>query len=1016
MSHVQLKAAKAAIAKPTNTPSPSLRSLSSGDSTLSELTTPASTDSGTTVSPSLVNPYLKKPSPPLPGKADGQVDVRPLGRAKSTVSGRRSSLKFFDYVAQMCGAPPFDRLTAAYLAEDNLERHLWNLGSAAVACPIAHSAVEAHSIGDVGDDPTSKSKTKSSKPGNLKDDQRGTHYVISSILNFMGGLKNSLREKFPDHKDWPRSPSDNPEWYSALLAAMEKEFKRNKQSHAWSGARFGNGRTRSLYSEIDSTSHHAPCPDEGELIYNWFSGSREDEPDMCQLGFSVDLKSINRNLFVKADTRKPETFRDIGRNILSHQSVMRGGEIKFAQWNDVYYDLKLHAIAFPKHQSKTLTSQTVALVPHQSCPFLCSFFALGLIIGPGQGLRRTNLQVDEGLLLPVFPSLYVQDSSAVCRKITSSLQSGLIDSAPDEVRQGCSQKSMRSGAVTELSMHPASTLFTVAARSGHSTGTNVDSYLDPMKLERSMPGAKILAGHANLDRVVQAPVPWWIDGSLVTLNSKMSFKPQFERMHRTWLAGGRVELFYKGKPLHMLSQILLCVQIMHYADIRRENPHCHWTQYMNQLARDAELTAPGYSWPEEILVLWSDELLGRFNDINDHLGDMKPYTLQSFMNRVDNHHRGLQEVKAAQRLLNEQTKDQLGAVALGLNEMSEDLKSIFTILGMPHTPSRRNGLAATVREATSPPLRRSPRRRLVPPVYTYASPGSVECVGVKSPTSATAAAAAAAVAGASSPVQFNNVNNFHVHGSNINVGGPSNGSRNESPKFGSIVAPRPAGDSVVAPPNVFGHMARQSQAKESTAGTILLRDVLKELHENGGGKGIKHSMVMRDLPVPKSCSTDKARFMYVMDLCQFTFTAEQRQRLEQPAKNQDPNELIGFYQFLEISAVRKLLSLNDKTEEEIDTIMRQKKSGAQHRHSVNALGKRVKKYKNWMNGVLDRHPPKNKADPSPLMERWWVLERAKAGTPPGNTSMRSFYAATKGSRDNKRPKQGGGPNNKKQRT
>ena len=71
-------------------------------------------------------------------------------------------------------------------------------------------------------------------------------------------------------------------------------------------------------------------------------------------------------------------------------------------------------------------------------------------------------------------------------------------------------KSLRSAAITQLSLHPRSTIFEVTARSGHKTGTNLDSYIDPDKLERTLPGAKVLSEHASVNQTVEIPAPWWL--------------------------------------------------------------------------------------------------------------------------------------------------------------------------------------------------------------------------------------------------------------------------------------------------------------------------------------------------------------------------------------------------------------------------------------------------------------------------------------------------------------------------
>lgn len=57
-------------------------------------------------------------------------------------------------------------------------------------------------------------------------------------------------------------------------------------------------------------------------------------------------------------------------------------------------------------------------------------------------------------------------------------------------------KSLRKGMITEVAMVSFITLFMVCARSGHSTGTSPESYMDPMNPLRSLPAANALHGNA----------------------------------------------------------------------------------------------------------------------------------------------------------------------------------------------------------------------------------------------------------------------------------------------------------------------------------------------------------------------------------------------------------------------------------------------------------------------------------------------------------------------------------------
>ena len=56
-------------------------------------------------------------------------------------------------------------------------------------------------------------------------------------------------------------------------------------------------------------------------------------------------------------------------------------------------------------------------------------------------------------------------------------------------------------------MHALVTLFQACALTGHSTGTNLDSYLDALNPLRALPGANALHGNKDLHTKVVLPEP-----------------------------------------------------------------------------------------------------------------------------------------------------------------------------------------------------------------------------------------------------------------------------------------------------------------------------------------------------------------------------------------------------------------------------------------------------------------------------------------------------------------------------
>ena len=154
----------------------------------------------------------------------------------------------------------------------------------------------------------------------------------------------------------------------------------------------------------------------------------------------------------------------------------------------------------------------------------------------------------------MFPDKHHHSLSGVSQRIGNGLKSGLPTSCPNEAKESLSVKSLRQGSITETSLHPRAGLFEVCGMSGHKTGCNIDSYLDPNKIERSFPAAKILAEHNSVHKNVEFTKPWWLPSP--------KCRTPFEKMHEILLTGNVVPAFHKGGHMHFPSAIALAQHIM----------------------------------------------------------------------------------------------------------------------------------------------------------------------------------------------------------------------------------------------------------------------------------------------------------------------------------------------------------------------------------------------------------------------------------------------------------------------
>ena len=117
------------------------------------------------------------------------------------------------------------------------------------------------------------------------------------------------------------------------------------------------------------------------------------------------------------------------------------------------------------------------------------------------GLFRNEEDVGKGLGTNAFPTLHRINDESVAKRMTTVIR----ESLPEGTQKHFSSKSVRKGTVNIMSEHPSATVFSVCARSGHTTGTTLDSYLDKKNPLRGLPAANSLFEREDLRTRVVLP-------------------------------------------------------------------------------------------------------------------------------------------------------------------------------------------------------------------------------------------------------------------------------------------------------------------------------------------------------------------------------------------------------------------------------------------------------------------------------------------------------------------------------
>lgn len=907
--------------------------------------------------------------PDLPRKPNGEYNFETLGAAASTAEGRKQSTRALNTWCVLFNRPEFQELTKSQMANDNLEQLVWDFACFVASVPIPKN----YQAGFAPPSATSKSMV-----------------MISTITKWIYGICRCLREKFPDHETWPSSLADNPKWVSEIIQRLLHTWKGN-YINKWSkdaDLQFGQNKIRAVYSEDHP---HYSLEDRCEMAA-WYGpeieASKGHAMDTPYSG--ADLRSMMRKAFKESTPLNSESFYKPCREIVAWCKIIRGGEIKHDRWSEYEFIETMQALNTKKHQQKILAEPMASPIVWNSSDFLlCSLFWLGSFILFGEGLRRTQLQIEDRLEDMVFFHEYHFASSNVARRIGQGLKSNLPSTASKEQKATVSQKSLRYGAITELTMHPKAGLFEVCGRSGHKTGVNIDSYVDQTNPARGLVGARIMAKHTNFSKPEIIPCPWWLPHR---------FKDSFTRLLTASLSGNCVPAFQPTGHLYRFMQHLLCIHIFWYGRIKDEYGSNHpWVLAWNELGQRAQIVDPMEpdKCVEIVLEEWSLCLWERHDAVNDRVDetDMSNLTLRCLFEKVIAGSQRSQELLVAQQRLREDMKECFGHMRSDIVSMQKECASTRSAYIKEHqehmelkeeirrlrdkTAFLKSPSGSAMNAALSMP--RTPEHLIRRSAPTPPSSGSVLVL-----TAEEAAASKKAKAPRNSSVVTQHQRVDTNHGTVV---------------FGAVSAPQALSAPQVDPQanryerkvDSVAHLLTGKASKVGEEGKIMLHVLFAELRKERGnwfaGPGEFHDGTRK---VHASCKKAKAKFRYVMELVESAITPAQRSRLcSRPGPDHPNTEDIAFYDAVRDQTMDKMLTLEDKNPE-VEKATQKKTPGCAPKPTVLALGARVKNYKNLVREQLNYPEPMGRYDPTPLIPG--VRRGLPNGTPKGNKSIKRMFA------------------------
>lgn len=483
---------------------------------------------------------------------------RTLGQAPSSYATTQSGLRLAKAYRKLRQLP--ENVVEAEIAEDNIIHYMSSLCCWAAVTPIPKYF----------DD-----NLQPSTPGSMQC------CTTETLIGYIGQHYWGIRAKFPDHIEWKNlGNKDHPQWWTNIRTSFITESTRFQMFDGGEYI-FGGNETRPLYRDLGG-------------------GNKDDISSQCDLNYV--LKNLLKT--AKRGDNHMETSLQI---LLTYDSIGRGGEVKFQDVTDWNWDYLLNVTDTGWSESKTLNAYAMARIPDEN-PLFDFYFQLGAYAMCEKGLYRSQEQIANNLLNKVFCNLHAIQNNSVTGKITDAIRANLPAGLTEAERRKYSAKSLRQGGITTLSMHKDINVFTANARTGHSTGTSNDSYLDKKNPARGLPAAHALHGRADIHTAVVVPR---LNEALGEANEVQALAlvaamfpsvniPDFE-------VDGRLRIVLKTAAASMLR---------HYTKAKKmanNNRVCDMMEKAAVTAAIKDDLYPGIS-PQELLGVWSKIIAKDYDD------------------------------------------------------------------------------------------------------------------------------------------------------------------------------------------------------------------------------------------------------------------------------------------------------------------------------------------------------------------------------------------------------------------
>jgi len=324
--------------------------------------------------------------------------------------------------------------------------------------------------------------------GDINDDQQVQILKVVTISQYIGNIITLLRGKFPQHEDFAGlNANDVPKFWTRIRPQFEKACKRFHNAIG-SDYVFGATTVRPLYSS------------------NFYTETHSEYAQIKDFVSMIDLAYILKALVQKA-TPGPQPDGPLQHRAIiaiTFMAVGRGGEAKFLNTsNFMYHGGRFQCPDVVWTELKNMKRYAMPMFSNKDDWKSDFYHCVGAFWAVEWGLHRPSTRQDTESFL--FPHLHSIKSDTVSKKITAIMRGVLPKNTPDKLQKEISSKSLRKGSVSQLLIHHDLSIGEICSRTGHSTGTNLDSYADDRNVVRGIAAGKALAGWSNVRANVKLP-------------------------------------------------------------------------------------------------------------------------------------------------------------------------------------------------------------------------------------------------------------------------------------------------------------------------------------------------------------------------------------------------------------------------------------------------------------------------------------------------------------------------------